>query len=160
MPPNVTTCFWALDEGGAEGTWSSRQSLPSALVQYYPINYIHHNEHHLYSTLCRVHFLWTRRTGRLPFICLAFQVRLVTFHLVPVQQGLCDCTAVPFLHFGNFVGVFNALQVCGNPEYRAECGAEFWTLQRHMLHAVPKNIIVYCDLVPFQFWSRYVALVV
>ena len=29
---------------------------------------------------------------------------------------------------------------------------------RHMLHAVPKNILVNYDLVPLQFWSRNIAL--
>ena len=42
-----------------------------SVVQYYPINIIYHIEHHLHS---RVHFLWTRRTGMLPFIWLVFQV--------------------------------------------------------------------------------------
>ena len=34
-----------------------------SVVQYYLINAICHNEHHLHSTLCRAHFLWTRRIG-------------------------------------------------------------------------------------------------
>ena len=92
-----------------------------SVVQYYPFNVIRHNEHHLHSTLCRYHYLWTRRTWILPFIWLAFQVwfvwsspgfvynddwskKIVTFPLVPVQQGLRDCIAVPLLHLGNFIG--------------------------------------------------------
>ena len=39
-----------------------------SVVQYYPISAICHIEHHLHSTLCRAHFLWTRITGMLPFI--------------------------------------------------------------------------------------------
>ena len=34
-----------------------------SVVRHYPIYVIRHNEHHLHSTLCRAHFLWTRRTG-------------------------------------------------------------------------------------------------
>ena len=30
------------------------------VVKYYPIKFIHHSDHHLHSTLCRAHFLWTR----------------------------------------------------------------------------------------------------
>ena len=30
---------------------------------------------------------------------------------------------------------------------------------RHMFHALPENILVYYDIVPLQFWSRNVALV-
>ena len=73
----------------------------------------HHNDHHLHNTLCRV-----RRTGMLPFIWLAFQVwfvwespsfvhsddpsmKVIPFLLVPVQQCLWDCIAVPLLHLGN-----------------------------------------------------------
>ena len=80
------------------------------MVQYYPINIIGHNEY-LHSILCRAHILWTRRTGMLPFIRLAFQVwfvraspgfvhsddstkKVVNFPLVAVQQGICDCIAV------------------------------------------------------------------
>ena len=80
-----------------------------------------HNEQHLHRTLCRAHFLWTKRTGMLPFIWLVFQVwflwassdfvhsddsskKVVTFPLVPVQQGLCDCITVSLLHLGNFMG--------------------------------------------------------
>ena len=87
-----------------------------SLVQYYPTNVMRHNEH-LLGTLCRSHFLWTRRTGMLPFIWLTFQVwflwacpcfvpsddsskKVVTFPLVPVQQGLCSCIAV---HLWNFM---------------------------------------------------------
>ena len=71
-----------------------------------------------WTILCRVHFLWTRRTGMLPFIWLAYQVwflwaspafvhsddsfkKSVAFPLVP---GLCDCIAVPLLPVGNFMG--------------------------------------------------------
>ena len=36
-----------------------------SVVQYYPINAIRHNEHHHHSTLCRAHFLWTRKIGML-----------------------------------------------------------------------------------------------
>ena len=86
-----------------------------------PIIVVCQNEHHLHSTLCRVHFLWTRRTGMLAFIRLVFQVwfiraspgfihssdsskKIVTFPLVPVQQCLCDCIAVPLLYLRNFMG--------------------------------------------------------
>ena len=116
---------WTLDEGGAAETCNSTQHLPLpwrySVVYYYPIIVIRHNEHHLHSTLCRAHFLWTRRTVMLPFIWLAFQVwflwtrpsfvntddsskNIITFPLVPVQQGLCDSIAVPLLHLGNFTG--------------------------------------------------------
>ena len=44
-----------------------------SVMQYYLINVIHHNKHHLHSTLCRAHFLCTRRTGMLPFISLRFK---------------------------------------------------------------------------------------
>ena len=46
----------ALDEGGAAGTCSSRQYLPSALevergaVLHYPVNILCRNEHHLHNT--------------------------------------------------------------------------------------------------------------
>ena len=90
-------------------------------VQYYPLNVICHNEHHLHSTLCRAHFLWKRRTGMLAFIWLAFQIwfvraspgfvhsddlskRVIAFPSLPVQQSLCDCIAVPMLHLENFMG--------------------------------------------------------
>ena len=43
-------------------------------VQYYPINGIRHNQHHLHSTLCTAHFLWTRRIGMLA--CIWFLTRL------------------------------------------------------------------------------------
>ena len=86
-----------------------------SVVQYCPITVILHNEHHLHSTLCRANFLWTRRTGMLPFILFAFQLwfvsaspgfvhsddsskKVIIFHLVPVQQGLCDCITVPLLN--------------------------------------------------------------
>ena len=36
-----------------------------SVMQYYRINVIRHNEHHLYSALCWAHFTWTRRTGML-----------------------------------------------------------------------------------------------
>ena len=72
VPPRVVVFSWALDEGGAAGTCSSRQHLSSAwrysVLKYYPINAIRHNEHHLRSLLCRAHFL---------FIWLAFQVWFV-----------------------------------------------------------------------------------
>ena len=102
------------------------------LVQYYLINairlyiYLGHTpqwtiEHHLQIILCRAHVLWTSRTGIRPFIWLAFQVwfvwaspgfvhnydspkKVVTFLLVPVQKGLCNCIEVPLLHLGNFMG--------------------------------------------------------
>ena len=32
-----------------------------------------------------------------------FSKKVVTFHSVPVQQGLWDCIAVPLLHLGNFL---------------------------------------------------------
>ena len=34
-----------------------------SVVQYYPVNVIRHNEHHLHNTLCRAQFLWRRRIG-------------------------------------------------------------------------------------------------
>ena len=53
-----------------------------SMVQYYPINVICPNEHHHHSTLCRVHFLWTRRTRMLPFIWLAFQLWFIWVILI------------------------------------------------------------------------------
>ena len=47
------------------------------MVQYYSITIMRDNEHHLRSTLCRAHFLWTRRSGMLPFTWLPFQVWFV-----------------------------------------------------------------------------------
>ena len=91
------------------------------MVQYYPINVIQHNKHHLHSTLCKAHFIWLWRIGMLSFTSLGFGVRfvwaspgfvhsdnsskkVVSFPLVTVQQGLCYCIAVPLLHLGNVMG--------------------------------------------------------
>ena len=91
------------------------------LLQYYPNNVIRHNKHHLRSIFCRAHFISTRRTGMVLFIRLGFKVwfvwaspglvhsdysskKIVTFRLLPVQKGLCDCTSVPLLHLQNYMG--------------------------------------------------------
>ena len=135
VPPSLVVFSWSLDEGGAAGTCSSRQRLLFALevllytvVQYYPINVILHNEHLLHSILSRAHFLWTKRTGMLPFIWMAFQVwfewaspgfvhsdvlskKVVTFHMVPVQQSLWDCISGAIVAHRKFHGVSNALRI-------------------------------------------------
>ena len=124
-------------------------SLPwrYSVVQYYSINVICHNEHHLYDTLCRVHFLWPRRTGMLPFIWLAFQVwfvwaspasvhsnnspkKVINFPLVPVQQGLCNCIAVPLLHLGNFMG------------YPTRCK---FGVSQNVMKNMEHSSVTYCD---------------
>ena len=121
-----------------------------SMVQYYPIKVICHIEYHLHSTLCRVHFLWTKRTVMLSFIWLAFQVwfikaspgfvhsdysskKVVTYPLVTVQQGLSNCIAMPLWHLWNFIGYPVRLQVSGNPECRAECGAHFCDILGYLL---------------------------
>ena len=83
------------------------------MVQYCTISVIRHNEHHLHSTLCRAHF-WTRRTGISPFDrhfrfgpyerakVSSIASKKVIFSLLPLQQGLCHCIAVPFLRLGKF----------------------------------------------------------
>ena len=112
----------------------------------------------------------------LPFIWLAFHVwfvwmspgfvhnddsskKVITFPLVPVLQGLCDCIVVPLLYPGNFMGVSNALQIYGNPECHAECGAQFCDILRLLLLIHAQSII---DQHPtgnqgvelFPTWSR------
>ena len=113
-----------------------------SVVQYYPINVLGHNKHRIHSTLCRAHFRWTRRTGMLSFIWLAFQVWFVWTSpgFVHSDDSFQASRHLPFdtgttrpvrLHSDaiaasrKFHGVANALAVCSNPECRAECGAQF-----------------------------------
>ena len=117
------------------------------VVQNYPIIVIRHNEHHLHSTLCRTHFLWTKRTGMLPFIWLAFQGRFLWTcpSFVLSDNSVQESRLLPFgigptrpvrLHSDSIIaprkfhGASNALQVDGNPECRAECGAQFYDILR------------------------------
>ena len=92
----------------------SRDGSAFLQITLHTYNVIRHNEHHHHSTLCGIQFLRKRRTGMLAFIWLVFKVwfvwaspgfvhsyvsskKVVTFPLVPVQQGLCDCIAVRLL---------------------------------------------------------------
>ena len=105
VPPRVLF-FWVLDVDGAavlpHQCHTQQWTLPSQHIG-------------------RAYFLSTRRTGMLPFIWLELQVwfvwaslgfvhgdnsskEVVTFPLVPVQQGMCDCIAVALLHLRNFMG--------------------------------------------------------
>ena len=115
---------WALDEGGAAGMCSSRQCLPSALevrvVQYYTINVIRHNDIIFTANCSGRTFLGEENldasnhlTGVISLVRMSeprFRPyrRLVQeshqLPLVPIQQGLWDCIAMPFLHLGNFIG--------------------------------------------------------
>ena len=112
----------------------------SSVVEYYPITAIRYNEHHLHSTLYMADFLWTRRTEMLPFDGVSCLVRMSEPRFRPQRRFVQENSHLPFatgptrsvrLHSGaivaprKFQGVFNAMQVCGNPECRAECGAEF-----------------------------------
>ena len=113
-----------------------------SVVIHYPISVICPNEHQLHSTLCRTHFLWARKTGMLPFIWLTFQVWFVckwaqvSFILMICPRksspSLWYCSTRPVQLYSDaivaprkFHGVSNALQVCSNPECRAECGVQF-----------------------------------
>ena len=111
------------------------------VVQYYPISVIRHNEHHLHSKLCRARFLWTRVTGMLPFIWLAFQVWCVWTSPGFAIATICPKMSSPsFLYqsnkacrlhsgtivaLGNFMGYPKCWKRFRNPECRAECGAQF-----------------------------------
>ena len=143
--PSVAVSSWALDERGERAVVVSVYLLICrySMVQYYPINVIRHNEHHQ-STLGRVHFLWTRRTGMLPFIWLGFQVsstwaspgfvqesRYLPFGTGPTKPVRLHSSAI--VAPGKFHVVSNALQVFRKPEYRAECGAQFCDILRHPL---------------------------
>ena len=142
VPPSVNIFSWALDECGAAWTCSSKQPLPSVLE----VNIIRHN-HHLHSTLFRVHFLWMRRTGMLPFTWLAFPVwficerpgfvhsdefvqesRQLPFGTDPIRQVRQRSGAIVAARKCH--GVPNALQVCANPEYPTEYGAQFCDILR------------------------------
>ena len=125
VPPSFVVFSWALDEVGAKERFSCRQRLrlpwSYSVMQYYSTNVIRKYWYHRNSTLCRAHVFWTRRTGMLPLTSLAFldlfvwaspgfvhsddsSKKVFTFPLVPVQQGLYGCIAVPLLHIGNFMG--------------------------------------------------------
>ena len=125
----------------------------------------------------------------LPFICLAFQVwfvwaspgfvhsgdsskKSVTFPLLPVQQSLCNCIAVPLLHLGNFMEYTTRCKFAVTQNVVQKVEHSFATyalthrplcdmakLHRHMFHAVPEKILMYYDLVPIWFYSKNVALV-
>ena len=111
------------DKGGAAVMCISRQhfSLPwkYSVVQYFPINIVCHNKHHLHCILCRARFLWTRRTRILP--CVDWHLKfgsydeprffphsedsskkVVTFSLVLDQQSNGDR-----LHFNNELWIIN-----------------------------------------------------
>ena len=139
VPPSVVVFSWGLDEGGAAEMCSIRQCLPPSLeVECGAVlPHLYHVPQWTSTSQHIVHFLWTRRTGMLPFTWLAFQVwfvwanrnfvysddsskEVIAFPLVAYRSNK-DCIAVPLLHLWNF----KALQVCGNPEYHAECGAQF-----------------------------------
>ena len=104
------------------GTYSSKQRLPSALeIQHGAVSMSYVTMNITSTAHCvGAHFLWTRRTGMLPLIWLAFQIwfvwaspgfvhsddsskKVVRFPLVTVQQGLYGCISVPQLHLGNFM---------------------------------------------------------
>ena len=125
----------------------------TGIVQYYPINVIRYNEHHLHNTLGRAGFLWTRRTGMFPFILLAFLVWLVWespgfVHCDDLSKKVLTSPLVisptrPLqLHSGAIVAprkfhrVSNALQVSG----RVQCGAQFCDILRLPLLIHPQSI--------------------
>ena len=114
-----------------------------SLVQYYPqCHTLRHNEHHLHNTLCRAHFLWTTRTRMLPFIWLAFQVlyeRAQVSPIATIRPRKSHSSAI--VEPRKFHEVSNALQVFGNPECRAECGAQLCHILRLPLltHAQSKG---------------------
>ena len=56
--------------------------------------------------------------------------KVVTFPLIPAQQGLCDCIAVPLLHLGNFMG------------YPTRCN---FTVTQNVVQNVEHSFVTYSD---------------
>ena len=112
-----------------------------SVMQYYPINVIHHNEHHLHSTLCRAHFFRRGEPGWFHSLYWCFKFRSYertqissiatissrSYHLPtrPVQLRNGDIV----VHL-KFHGVSNAQQICSNPECHAEGWAQFCDILR------------------------------
>ena len=149
VPQNVIVFFWALDEGGAAGMWSRRQHLPSALEvqccavllhQYHMPQWTSPSQHIVNGTLSldeENQDASINLIGVSSLVCMRetrfhdSSKKVVTFHLVPVQQGLCDCIAVPLLHLWNFMGYpmrckFSVTQnVVQNVEHSFETYSDF-----------------------------------
>ena len=110
------------------------------VVQNYPIIVIRHNEHHLHSTLCRtLPFIWLAFQGRFLWTCPSFvlsddsvqESRLLPFGTGPIRPVRLHSDSI--IAPRKFHGASNALQVDGNPECRAECGAQFYDILRLLL---------------------------
>ena len=160
VPSSVVVFSWLLDEGDVAGTCSSRQSLPPALevkrgailptsMSYTTMN-ITFTEHYVGRTLfgrgepgCFHSFDWLFKFGSYERAQVSSLWRFVqeSHHLVFGTSP----TRTMRLHNGAIVapwifhGLSNALQVCGNRECYAECGAQFCDILRLPLltHALP-----------------------
>ena len=107
-----------LDKGSAAGTCRSRRRLSSALeVQHIVWGSLYLDEENRNASIQLI--------GVSSLVPMSdSSKKVVTFPLVLVQHGLCDCSdAIDAPQ--KFHGVSKALQVHRNPECSAECDAQF-----------------------------------
>ena len=142
---SVVVFSWVLDKHGVAGTCSCRQHLLSALAVQHGAVLLHQcympqwtllSQHTVWGALSLDEENWDVSLHLIDISSL-FHMRepwfhpsddlskkVITFHLILVLQGLCNCIAVPLFHLEISWGVQCAAS-CGNPECHAECGAQF-----------------------------------